>query len=264
MSMMRNLVCGGLAVAAAIGVAAQPPSPKAGAPVPKASATPDAVRAADPLGAMISEGRSAYSRIRDYTCVFTRQERRNGLLSPEQVAEMKVRSQPASVHVRFAKPEAVSGLELCYVATRPDNKLRFRPAGAKGQNGFLTLAATDPTVQANFRRPASELGIGPILELLAGIASREKNLNNPVEVFTSDFQFAGRNTTRYEVYTRRPHALRFAFRTVVFVDKETKLPIRLEAYDTPAPGALYGELIESHSYSEIRFNVGLGDSAFNH
>lgn len=267
MMRMRNLVCGGVVVALAFGAAkAQPPgSPPGNGPAPVQPAVPpDAVRAADPLGALIAEGRSAHSRIRDYSCVFTRQERLNGLLTPEQVGELKVRTQPASVHLRLARPEAVAGLEVCYVANRPDGKLRYRPAGAKGLNGFQTLALNDPKVQAEFRRPVAELGIGPVLELLAGIASREKALNNPVEVFTSAYQFAGRNVTRYELYTRRPHALRYAFRTVVFVDAETKLPIRLEAYDNPKPGAMYGDLLEAHSYTDIKLNVGLGESAFNY
>jgi hypothetical protein len=171
---------------------------------------------------------------------------------------------PACVHVRFARPETAAGLEVCFASTRTDGKLRWRPAGAKGQSGFQTVSVTDPKVTAEFRRPVAELGIGPILDLLAAVAGREKTLNNPVEVYAGDFQFAGRNVTRYEVYTRRPHALRYAHRTVVFVDKETKLPVRLEAYDTPKPGVTIGDLLEAHSYTDIKFNVGLGDSAFDY
>jgi hypothetical protein len=267
MTVSRKLVCGWV-VAAAAGVAvAQPPVPKSADPVPKKDATPaaapDAIRAADPLGAMLADAKSAYSRVRDYACTFTRQERVNGALSAEQVGEMKVRVQPASVHIRFARPEGVAGLEICYVANRIDGKLRWRPAGAKGQSGFQTLPPNDPKVTADFHRPASELGVGPILELLSTTAAREKALNNPVEVFTADYQFAGHNVTKYDVFTRRPHAHRYAYLAVVYVDKETKLPVRLEAYDAPKSGQTTGELFEAFSYTDIKFNVGLGDSAFD-
>jgi hypothetical protein len=269
--MVRKLVWGWVVAASVAGIAiAQPPIPKASDPAPKKAkaeppaATPDALRTADPLGALIAEGKASYAKVRDYSCTFTRQERANGLLPPEQVAEMKVRVQPASVYLRFARPEAVAGLEVCYVAGRPDGKLRWRPAGPKGANGFQTLSLDDSKVKADFRRPVAELGIGPIFELLANVAGREKVMSNPVEVYTSEYQFAGRNVTRYEIFTRRPHAHRYAYRMLVFVDKETKLPVRLEAYDTPKPGLASGELLEAYSYSDIKINVGLGDSAFSY
>lgn len=267
--MTRKLMCGWIVAAVAVGIAvAQPPlakSPDAGAKKDAPAVTPtDPIKVADPLGVMLAEAKGAYGKVRDYSCTLTRQERINGLTSPEQVAEMKVRVNPSSVYVRFARPEATAGLELCYVSTRPDGKLRYRPAGAKGQNGFMTLAADDPKVKADFHRPASELGIGPILDLLAGIVEREKVLNNAVEVFTGEFQFAGKNTTRYEIFTRRPHTHRYAYRTLVYVDRDTKLPIRLEAYDAPKPGFASGDLIEAFSYSDIKFNVGLGASAFDY
>ncbi|HJZ53981.1 MAG TPA: DUF1571 domain-containing protein [Gemmataceae bacterium] len=267
--MTRKLVWGWVVAASVAGVAlAQPPIPKASDPTPPKAeppaATPNAVQTADPLGALLADGKAAYAKVRDYTCTFTRQERVNGVLPPEQVAEMKVRVQPASVYVRFARPEAVAGLEVCYVSTRVDGKLRWRPAGPKGANGFQTLSPDDSKVRADFHRPVAELGIGPIFELLSGIAAREKVLNNPVEVFTSEYQFAGRNVTRYEIFTRRPHAHRYAYRMLVYVDKESKLPVRLEAYDAPKPGLSAGDLLEAYSYSDIKLNVGLGDSAFNY
>jgi hypothetical protein len=265
--MTRKLLGGWVVAGLAVGIAAaQPPvakSPDATKKDAPAVAQPDPIKAADPLGVMLAEAKGAYGKVRDYSCTFTRQERVNGLVGPEQVAEMKVRTSPASLYVRFAKPDTAAGLELCYVSTRADGKLRYRPAGAKGQNGFQTLTPDDSKVKADFRRAPSELGIGPILDLVAGIVDREKTLNNQVEVFTGDFQFAGRNVTRYEIYTRRPHTHRYAYRTVVFVDKETKLPVRLEAYDAPKPGLAAGDLIEAFSYSDIKFNVGIGASAFD-
>jgi hypothetical protein len=57
----------------------------------------------------------------------------------------------------------------------------------------------------------------------------------------------------------------YAYRSVVYFDKETHLPIRVETYDWPrAGGPAYGELVESYSYLQLRFNVGLGDAAFNY
>ena len=262
----RKVLCGLLAGAAAVGVAAaQPPAEPTKSPGVSPAAAIDPVKAADPLGAMLADARAAYAKIRDYTCTFTRQEKLHGALSGEQVAEMRVRTQPHSVYVRFAQPEGVAGMEAAYIADRRDGKIRYRPAPKAGANEFRTVSPEDPKMLAENRRPVSELGIGKVIDLLVTVAARERSLNNPVETFTSDYVFAGRAVTRYEVLTRRPHAHRYAYRAVVYVDKETKLPVRFEAYDQPKPGGpSTGELFEAYSYSDIKLNVGLGASAFEY
>jgi hypothetical protein len=265
----RKVLCGLVAGAAAVGVAvAQPPTEPIKTPASPGvtpSAAVDPIRAADPLGAMLADARAAYAKVRDYACVFTRQERINGALSFEQVAEMKVRAQPYSVYVRFARPEGVAGLEAAFAANRRDGKIRYKPPVKAGSSGFQTVSPEDPKMLAENRHPVNELGIGKVIDRLVAVTAREKSLNNPVEAFPSDYAFAGKQVTRYEVFTRRPHAHRYAYRYLVYVDKETKLPVRFEAYDQPKPGASPdGELLEAYSYSELRLNVGLGDSAFEY
>jgi hypothetical protein len=244
-------------------IAAEPPKPVAApAKAIEPAALPDPVRATDPLGAMLLDAKTAYGKLRDYTCVFTRQERVNGVLGAEQIAEMKVRTKPHSIALRFGKPESVAGLEELYVSGTRTGKMKYRPAGAKGVNGFQLVSLDDPKVLADTRHPITDVGIGPTIELLTTVAAREKGLGNNLEVFTAEFKFAGKNVTRYEVLARRAHTHRYAYRMLVYVDAETKLPVRFEAYDSPKPGTTVGDLLESYSYTDIKFNVGLGDSAF--
>ena len=260
----RKLTWGLAAGAVALGfVAAQPPSAvKAPPAIVEPAQLPDPIKQADPLGAMLSDAKTAYAKLRDYTCVFTRQERMKDVLGSEQVAEMKVRVKPFSIAVRFAKPDAVAGMEELFVSGTRTGKMKYRPAGAKGVNGFQLVSLDDPKVLADNRHPINEIGIGATLDLLSSIATREKTLGNGLEVFTSDFQFAGKIATRYEIFAKRAHAHRYAYRVLVYVDKETKLPVRFEAYDAPKPGTTTGELVEAYSYTDVKFNVGLGESAF--
>jgi len=270
-SKVRKVVWGLVAGAAVAGVAvAQPPAPKSipravtdpapASPVPPPAADP--TRTTDPLGTMLSEAKAAYSRVRDYTCVFTRQERVGGVLGAEQVAELKVRAKPYSLRVRFARPDAVAGLEESYVSGSRTGKMKYRPAGAKGVNGFQLVSLDDPKVLAETRHPLTEIGIGATIDLLTNVANREKALGNPLEVYPTAYQFAGRNVTRYEVLARRPHTFRYAHRMLVYVDQQTKLPVRFEAYDSPKPGTTAGELLEAYSYTDVKLNPGLGDSTF--
>lgn len=229
---------------------------------PKGPAKAEAVKA-DSLLAMIADARGTLGKTRDYTCTFTRQELRNGALTAEQVAEMKVRLNPAGVYVRFARPDALAGMEVAYTAARKSMKMKYRPAGVAGAKGFQTIDLDDTKFLAANRHPVTEWTMSAVLDRVAAAVAREKTLNNPVEVYTGDFQFAGRNVTRYEVLTRRPHAFRYAYRMLVFIDKETKLPLRYEAYDQPKAGAAAGDLLEAYSYSDVKLNAGLGESTFD-
>jgi negative regulator of sigma E activity len=57
----------------------------------------------------------------------------------------------------------------------------------------------------------------------------------------------------------------YSYRSVVYFDKQTHLPVRVETYYWPKPGTNpNGELMESYSYINMRVNVGLGDESFNY
>ena len=141
--------------------------------------------------------------------------------------------------------------------------MRYRPAGTAGAKGFQTLDTDDAKFLAENRHPITDWTMSAILDRVSAAVAREKTLNNPVEVYASDYKFAGLDVTRYEILTRRPHAFRYAHRMLVYVDKQTKLPVRFEAYDQPKSGATVGDLIEAYSFSDVKLNVGLGENAFD-
>ncbi|HTU18141.1 MAG TPA: DUF1571 domain-containing protein, partial [Gemmataceae bacterium] len=54
------------------------------------------------------------------------------------------------------------------------------------------------------------------------------------------------------------------YRDVLYFDKETHLPIRLEFYDWPRADGDPGQIVEEYGFANMRLNVGLGDDVFNH
>ena len=66
------------------------------------------------------------------------------------------------------------------------------------------------------------------------------------------------------VHPTNPNGYFQYFRDVVYFDKETHLPIRLEFYDWPRQQGDPGQLVEVYSFANMRLNVGLGDNVFNH
>jgi hypothetical protein len=223
-----------LAATAALATGANPPAgsnPTTTAPtsdIQQAGATP-----MDYPLRLIAEAQQSFQGARDYTCLFVKQERIRGQLQPENLIDMKVRSQPFSVYLRWMKPQNLVGQEACYVAGANKDMLRVHATGIAGTVGFMSVETTDPRVMQNNRHPITDAGIGKLIEKYGQRWEIERRLN--------------------------------AYRSLVYFDKVTHLPIRVESYDWPKQGGpAGGELIESYSYANLRLNQGLGDEMFKH
>ena len=142
--------------------------------------------------------------------------------------------------------------------------MRFKAAREEGiRTGFVTLPTDDPKVLAATRHPLTETGLLAVIDRVDKAVATEKQLHHPIQVLTAEYTFGGRPVTRYEVFAERPHPNRYAYRCVLYVDKETKLPARFEAYAQPKPGgSAEGELMEVQSFVGLKTNTGLGESAF--
>ncbi len=215
---------------------------------------------------MIADAKTAYGKTRDYSGHIVRQERIGGELLAEQSGEIRVRVEPFCVHVKMLLPKAASGWEATFItagAGAKEDRFRFRPAGVAGANGLQLMKATDAKALESQRHPITDTGIGAILKRVEKIVAVEKQAKNPVQILAAEYTFQKRAVVRYEIFCERPHQLRYAHRVVVFVDSETKLPVRFEAYDAPKPGDATGDLLECVSFVNLKFNSGLGESTFD-
>jgi hypothetical protein len=236
--------------------------PQATSPVQPATNTPSPLD--EPLR-LIAEARQSYQAVRDYTCTLVKREYLSGQPAEDNVIAMKVRSQPFSVYLRWLEPKSAAGQEACYVAGRNNGMMRVHSPGLLGAVGFVSIDPRDPRALKASRHAITEAGIGSLIERCAGDWEQERRLNL-TQVRVADYEFNKRRCTRVEVIHPDNRGGQFvAYRNVLYFDKETRLPIRVEVYDWPRQGGSPdGELIEVYSYVEMRFNVGLGDEAFNY
>src|SRR5262249_5559274 len=117
------------------------------APAAPSVATVAPAQTASPMDApvrLIREAQQAYQQVQDYTCLLIKQERINGRMPPLNVIDMKVRTQPFSVYLRWIQPRTEAGQEVCYVAGRNDGKMRVHAKGLLGTVGFVSLDPNDP------------------------------------------------------------------------------------------------------------------------
>jgi hypothetical protein len=228
------------------------------APTPVSSSADKALR-------LVARARQSFESVHDYSCTLVKREFVNGQLLPENVMAMKVRNQPFSVHFRWLKPKALEGQEACYVTGKNNGLMRVKPPGLLGAMGFINIDIRDPRVRQQSRHTITEAGIGNLIERFAERLESERH-SSRTRVRLAEFEFNGRKCIRVE--TSHPHSKPgefYAYRYLVYFDKEIHLPIRSEAYDWPKEGGQPdGELLECFSFTELKLNPGLPEETFNH
>ena len=248
--------------------APQPMPPGATGVSPVGATTQAPAQKASPMDTplrLIHEAQQAYQSVQDYTCLLIKRERINGRLPPDNVMEMKVRTQPFSVYLRWLQPRSEAGQEVCYVAGRNDGKMRVRAKGVLSVAGFISLDPNDPRARQSSRRSITEAGIGNMIERFARAWENERRLNLTADVHVAEYEYNRRRCMRVEIlHPNNGNGHFLYYRDVIYFDKETHLPIRLEFYDWPRVDGDTGQLVEVYSFANMRLNVGLGDNVFNH
>lgn len=248
--------------------------PKPRAPMPPPSLPPEkpdiptvgrvvpasATQQIDAFPRMLAEAKSAYAKVRDYVGHYVRQEQVSGRLVPQETCELRVRTKPFCVSLKVVSPKEYANRETVYQSSRSTSGVRFKESN---KLSYQPLAMDDPKVMADTRHVITDVGLLAVLNRVEAAVLIERRLNNPVQILVTDYTFADRPCERFEIFVERPHTHRYAHRHVLYVDKDTRLPVRYEAYDHPKPGAAVGELLEMQSFVGLKFNVGLGESAFD-
>lgn len=200
-------------------------------------------------------------KIRDYECVFERQERVGGTLLEETRMEMKVRQTPFSVYMRFLAPPSTAGREVIYVEGGNDGNLVAHGTGLQQAVGTVKLDPNGMIAMRGGRYPITDAGMTKLVEKLLALGAK-KELFRDCRVSIKPLQFAERASTRVEV--RNPASqgdFRLAIARIV-LDNEWNVPVHFEAWEWPEEG---GEpiLIERYSYLDLRLDPGLTDLDFS-
>lgn len=211
--------------------------------------------------ALIRDAKRNYtSAVRDYTCVFVSRENIKGRVNEDQYTQFKFRQSPFSVYMKWLAPQRLAGQEVCYVAGKNNNRLRAHSRGILGVAGFLSLDLDDPRVREHSKHSITEAGIGNLIDRTVAAWEADKRSGKSVTRI-AEFDFDNRRC--YRVESIRSERTAYAYRSVIYLEKNSKYPLRNENYTWPAAGgAPSGELMESFSYTNLQFNVGLAEADF--
>jgi len=255
----------GLACATYLTRPAASAAPIPAAPVALAAAAAPENPAANPLDEplkLLAAAQQTFRSVQDYTCTLVKQERMNGQLQPVNVMTMMVRNNPFSVYLKWFQPKAQAGQEACYVAGRNGGRMRARSRGVLGAVGFVSIDPDDPRARKSSNHSITEAGLGNLMARFDRGWRAEYNLHK-TQVRLGEYEYNKRRCIRVET-TRSERLQNTVYRSVIYFDKQLKLPIRVETYDWPRQGGNpNGDLIEVYSYVNLRLNVGLPDEVFN-
>jgi hypothetical protein len=214
--------------------------------------------------AWIKEAQRNYqTAIKDYTCTFVARENLKGRMNEDQFMQLKFRQAPFSVSMKWLGPNRLAGQEVVFVQGKNANKLRVQSKGILGVAGFVAVDVDDPRVREQSRHTIYETGIGNLIDSTVKSWETDKKTGKAV-TRVAEFDFDNRRCYRVEtVRTERLPQL-YCYRSVIFLEKNSKYPLRNENYAWPVQGGPPdGELLESFSYTNLQFNVGLTDRDFD-
>jgi hypothetical protein len=235
-------------------------------PALKGQVVPATARQTDldqPL-AWLKEARRNYSVVKDYTCTLVSQENVRGKLQEQNVMQFKMKTEPFSIHMRWIAPEKNQNQEVAFVLGKNNNKMRVR-SNILGGKIFVSIDPNDKRVMEHSRHTILEAGIGNMIEQHINQWEKDRAIGKTkVNIPAAEHVYAGRKCYKVELIRTERNPAFYCHRTVIYLEKESKIPIRLENYDWPRKGGPEGgELLEMFGYVNLQFNTGLKDAEFD-
>lgn len=208
------------------------------------------------------------ANIRDYQAVLLKRERIDGELMEQEVAVVKVRHNPFSVHMFFLAPH--KGRECLFVDAEPPvgtgGKLAARDSGIKRRFGVFELDPNGSLAMAGQKYPITKLGVRNLTTELVDVATNDVQFGE-CEVVTTQTVLgpkdgAKRAVTLIEVTHPTPRRNFRFHKAQVFIDNELRVPIRYAAYLWPQNPGEAPPLEEEYTYLNLTVNNGFTDATF--
>ncbi|MBA3316412.1 MAG: DUF1571 domain-containing protein [Planctomycetota bacterium] len=217
-----------------------------------------------PLKAAIKlaeQSRDAAKELKDYRALFTKREMVKGRMYASQM-QMKFRSEPMSVYLRFVNPEH-AGREVLYVEGRNNGQMLAHDTGLKAIVGTVALDPNGEMALAEARYPVTRIGLANLAQGIALQWEKEAAYGESDVKYYPDAKFGEQPVLVVEsTHPIRRNQFRSAI-TRLWLDKETRLPVRVQQYDFPtAPGGK-PVLVEDYSYTNVEPNVELTENDFD-
>lgn len=195
--------------------------------------------------------------IRDYTGTFHKQERIRGRMGKKQVISFKYREKPFSVAMNWDK-NAGSADRLLFVEGNNDNLMLVHPTGILS---WIKSVKLDPNGKDALKcnlRPCDVFGFRRnMLEALKIYVKAYENGDLESKSLGVEVVDGREYLTIERILPEKTGMDYPAARLLVRVDLEYLVPVEMKAYGWD------GDVISEYGFSDLEFNVGLGNGDFS-
>lgn len=206
------------------------------------------------------QGLPAVESLKDYSATLVRRERINGELTGYEYLSIKIRHKPFSVYVYFQTPASAKGQEAIYVAGQNQGNLLAHQAR---MSTTLFLHPDGMIAMTNRRYPITEIGLVNLVQRLVEVGQQDLKFGECDVNYYKNAKVGKRPCTVIQVvHPVRRDVFRFHLARI-FVDDESKLPVRYESYDWPREPGGEPQLIEEYTYLDLKVNNGFTDEDFS-
>lgn len=207
------------------------------------------------------EAKKAMNRINDYEAMFTKREMVNGKMLTTQM-QLKLRERPFSVYTRFVNPHA--GREIIFVEGRNNNLMRAHEgSGLASLVGTISLPIDGPDARKENRYPINMVGMTNLIDKIVEQWEYEGQFGEIEVKQYPQAKLGNLNCIALESSHPQPRK-QFRYQmTRLYIDKDSKLPVRVEQYEFPAQPGTAPVLVEEYTYTNIRVNLQFSDADFD-
>ena len=153
---------------------------------------------------------------------------------------------------------------MLYVEGRNNNQmLAHEGSGVKALFGTVSLPLDSPEVRAENRHALNSIGLRNLVTLLIEQWETESKFGECNVQYYPDARLGELACEVIEVSHPVPRRQFRYHITRLYLDPQTKRPIRVENYGWPERQGGQPVLIEEYTYLDVRFNVGLDDRHFD-
>jgi hypothetical protein len=209
--------------------------------------------------------------ISDYTALFAKRCRVDGVLPKMEYANVKIRNRKVNqgkttismaVYADFLSPSSVKGREVLWVEGKNDGKLIAHEVGFKSvinlsldPNGFIAMHGQ--------RRPITDIGMENIAIKVVETCDRDRQFGECEVQFFKNAKVGETDCTMIQV-THPVKKPQFDFyRARVYFDNSLNIPIRYVAWSWPVGPDGKPVLDEEYTYLRVKLNAGLTDQDFD-
>jgi len=219
----------------------------------------------DELAGVMESAWQTWQGVKDYTCLFYRQEWVDGHLREKETILVKFRKTPHSLYMKWiADPHR--GRETLFVSGRNNNKIKVHQGGLMGSIN-INLNPLGYMAKKSCRHTVFEAGIGHTIGLLRDGLQLAKVRKNGIFTHLGRKNYEGLNVRCYRAVFPKSEAKPdntycavqgkyHAADTTVCIDDRNHLPVVVENRNAS------GELIEYYGNENLRMNTGLADLDF--